>query len=36
MEKMELIKMEFLMDPGNAASKHSCLFYFFKDGFPEE
>ena len=36
MEKIELIKLEFLMDPANPASKYSRQFVIFKDGCPEE
>lgn len=35
-EKTELIKLEFLMDPANPASKYSRQFVIFKDGCPEE
>jgi hypothetical protein len=35
-DKSEWIKMEFLMDPDNPASKYSRQFFIFNDGFPEE
>jgi hypothetical protein len=37
-DKSESIKLEFLMDPGNPASKYSRKFAIFKDGcrVPEE
>jgi hypothetical protein len=35
-DKSEWIKLEFLMDPDNPASKYSRKFAIFKDGFPEE
>jgi hypothetical protein len=35
-EKSEWIKLEFLMDPDNPASKYSRQFAIFKNGFPEE
>jgi hypothetical protein len=35
-EKTELIKLEFLMDPANPASKYSRRFVIFKDGCLEE
>jgi hypothetical protein len=35
-DKSEWIKLEFLMDPNNPASKYSQQFAFFKDGWPED
>jgi hypothetical protein len=35
-DKSEWIKLEFLMDPYNPASKYSRQFAISKDGFPEE
>jgi hypothetical protein len=35
-DKSEWIKLEFLMDPDNPASKYSRNFVIFKDGFSEE
>jgi hypothetical protein len=35
-DKSEWIKLEFLMDPDNPASKYSRQFTILKDGFPEE
>jgi hypothetical protein len=34
--KSEWVKLEFLMDPDNPASKFSRQFAIFKDGCPEE
>jgi hypothetical protein len=31
--KLELIKLEFLMDPSNSSSKYSRQFVAFKDGY---
>jgi hypothetical protein len=35
-DKSEWIKVEFLMDPNNPASKYSRQFAIFKDGCPED
>jgi hypothetical protein len=35
-DKSEWIKLEFLMDTDNPASKYSQLFAIFKDGCPED
>jgi hypothetical protein len=35
-DKSKCIKLEFLMETGNAASNYSQNFAFFKDGFPEK
>jgi hypothetical protein len=35
-EKSEWIKLKFLMDPDNPASKYSQQFAIFKDGCPED
>jgi hypothetical protein len=35
-DKSEWIKLEFLMDPDNAASNYSRQFAIFKDAFPED
>jgi hypothetical protein len=35
-DKTELIKLEFIMDPANIASKYSGQFVIVKDGCPEE
>jgi hypothetical protein len=35
-DKSEWIKLEFLMDPDNPASKYSRQFAIFKDGCPED
>jgi hypothetical protein len=35
-DKSKWVKLEFLMDPDNPASKYSRKFAFFKDEFPEE
>jgi hypothetical protein len=35
-DKSEWIKLEFLMDPDNPASKYSRQFVIFKDGCPED
>jgi hypothetical protein len=35
-DKSERIKLEFLMDPDNPASKYSRQFAIFKDGCPED
>jgi hypothetical protein len=35
-DKSEWIKLEFLMDPDNPASKYSRQFAIFKDGFPQD
>jgi hypothetical protein len=34
-DKSDWIKLEFLMDPDNPASKYFRQFAIFKDGFPE-
>jgi hypothetical protein len=34
--KIELINLEFFMDPDKPASKNSIYFVIFKDGCPEE
>jgi hypothetical protein len=36
MDKTEFIKLEFLMDPSNPASKYACHFVIFKGGCAEE
>jgi hypothetical protein len=35
-DKSEWIKLEFLMDPDNPASKYSQQFAIFMDGCPED
>jgi hypothetical protein len=35
-DKSERIKLEFLMDPDNPASKYSRQFAIFKDGCPKD
>jgi hypothetical protein len=35
-DKSEWIKLEFLIDPDNPASKESQQFAIFKDGCPED
>jgi hypothetical protein len=35
-DKSEWIKLEFLMDPDNLASKYSRNFTILMDGYPEE
>jgi hypothetical protein len=35
-DKSKWIKLEFLMDPDNPASKYSQQFAIFKDGCPED
>jgi hypothetical protein len=35
MDKSEWIRLEFLMDPDNPASKYSWQFAIFEDGFQE-